>query len=233
MYRFNRNLPKPRNTDQFPVAAVQSLSPSRSKRDASIDGDNGDTRVSCFRIDRELIESWKVSTRPARHGDAARRSIKLASSPMATQRFEYPRKLRRSWIPATFGVAYSHACREISPLEKSAAPEKFRRELRHLDDRIITPAAECASPANPVRPIHISYNGEHPSRYLALSPSLGFYVRASYACVFMQVDYPSRAAVGDCPMDKGARGFSPRKTRVSDCVPLRRVSRRGRYSSVG
>jgi len=27
----------------------------------------------------------------------------------------------------------------------------------------------------------------------------------SYACVFMQVDYPSRTAVGDCPMDKGTR----------------------------
>lgn len=54
--------------------------------------------------------------------------------------------------------------------------------------------------ADPVRRIHISYNGEHPSRH---SRSVSTYI--SYACVFMQVDYPSRTAVGNCPIDKGTR----------------------------
>jgi len=31
------------------------------------------------------------------------------------------------------------------------------------------------------------------------------YVHKLYACVFMQVDYPSGTAVEDCPMDKGTR----------------------------
>lgn len=35
--------------------------------------------------------------------------------------------------------------------------------------------------------------------------SLLVYVHKLYACVFMQVDYPSCTAVEDCPMDKGTR----------------------------
>lgn len=54
--------------------------------------------------------------------------------------------------------------------------------------------------ADPVRRIHISYNGEHSSRH---SRSTSTYI--SYARVFMQVDYPSRTAVGNCPIDKGTR----------------------------